>query len=209
MDVVTILHFMAAVFFILAAAFIGFAVFLFFTRNIPDIHADLSGKKRAAAVAEFESDTQSKRRRRGVGARNRANTASREPAGAPPVKKGAIPHAEKDVGGGISHSSERSVAQQGDSKEPETVQWQDDSSKTRILPDDTSETRILEEVPEKTPDIRDEQDSNREATQTTHSDQNKDDGHDSEDMPFRVVRKIVLRESEDIIKVDEQGGVHE
>ena len=63
MTVQTVLFF-AGVLLLVAAVVCGvIALVMFFTKNIRDIHDDLTGKKRAKAIAEMEEETPASRRR--------------------------------------------------------------------------------------------------------------------------------------------------
>ncbi len=127
-----ILFIISTVFFVIAGISIVTAVAVFFLRNVPDVYADLTGKKRAAAVAEIAAQRPGRDRRKGV--------ARVEPTsgGLDSGSLHQVPHVE-------SVSSDPEPAPASAAPEPivsKPVGPSDDSA-TVVLPDDDQSTTIL------------------------------------------------------------------
>lgn len=150
-----ILFIVAVVFFALAAISIITAVVVFFVRNIPDVQADLSGKKRAVGVAEMAAQRPGRDRRKGVarveptsGTLDSGRLSGQLHDSSPldnPLNQ--VPHVESVVS---QAASAPVVSQPSQSFQPQpsyqvspVAEKESDDSETTILPDDDQSTTIL------------------------------------------------------------------
>lgn len=225
-----ILFIVSIVFFVLAVVCIGLAVAIFFVRNIPDVRADLSGKKRADAVAQIAAQRPGRDRRKGV-ARveptsgnldsgrlrepspldNHLNqvphvnsvVTTPEPASAPAVSASPV-----NLGAQAPASAERSEARSSlpaasSSDSAATTVLPDDDSATTILPDDDSSTTILEDDASATTILPSDGSAvvapEAQVAEPSSQPESAASGAAAPE-GFTVVKKIVLRESSQVIQ---------
>lgn len=148
-----ILFIVSVVFFVLAAICIILAVVVFFTRNIPDVQADLSGKKRAAGVAEMAAKRPGRDRRKGVARVEPTSGRLSEPS---PLDNplNQVPHVESVVSTPtpapvvsqpqpVVSEPVRTFQPQPQPQPAAMAEQASDDSVTTILPDDDQSTTIL------------------------------------------------------------------
>lgn len=209
--------------FVLAAIFIVVAVVVFFVRNIPDVRADLSGKKRAEAVAQMD-DSRARERRRGSSRRSGAasgagagtGTSGQVPSGIRVVEparqqsSGAV--AGSGAGASSGGASQRKHVKPTPVKAAPSVNANattilpDDDHATTILPDDTESTTILPDDNAAT-SIPNAGAAGTMASETWTSPAARADAAPSKPendaVPlegFNVVKKIVLTDSAEIVQ---------
>lgn len=162
-----ILFIVAVVFFALAALSAIAATVIFFVFNIPDVRADLTGRKRAEAVANIMSARSGRDRRKGV-ARVEPTSGTLADNASGQLASAAVTPAEQPTGatGPQVASQQQATSQQSATPQQQAAQqvqsssksqWQhaesapakdsedvtSDSSSTTVLHDDDSQTTII------------------------------------------------------------------
>lgn len=161
----------------------GGAVYLFITRNIPDIIADLNGTKRAEALEAMARENMRRSRRRGKNGETTGSLGSNTGSVTPqPVAQQAAEGA----------SDQQVVATEVDDSAPTAV-MRDDSAPTQVLdPDAADATTLLEASEPQQVDANEEP----QLKQVVEEERIPDN--------FEIVRKIVLTDSTEFIR-PEQG----
>lgn len=188
------------------ALLIGMALYLFFSRNIRDLIADLNGTKRTEALAAMAKETSRSRRRSKTG----DTTGS--------LSSGPLLNGEPQVQTPIPSQA----SQQPEVIGPEAVasdQVANDSADTTVMQDDNAETTVMEPgAADATTLLVEESDSDdittvlenveSESNAETQLDEEPTDWvvvtEDTSEKPvpesFHIVRKIVLAQSIEFVK---------
>ena len=167
---------------VIGAVLAGGAVYLFVTRNIPDIIADLNGTKRAEALEAMARENMRRSRRRGKNGETTGSLGSNTGSVAPQ------PAAQQAAAG----ASEQAAASEVDDSAPTAV-MRDDSAPTEVLdPGAADATTLLEASEPQQADAHEEP----QLKQVVEEERIPDN--------FEIVRKIVLTDSTEFIR-PEQG----
>lgn len=183
MTIQDILNYAGIALLVIGVILSGGAAYLFVTRNISDIIADLNGTKRAEALEAMARENMRRSRRRGKNGETTGSLGSNTGSVAPqPVAQQAAEGA----------SDQQAAATEVDDSAPTAV-MRDDSAPTQVLdPDAADATTLLE--------VTDPQQANaNEGSQLKQV-------VEEERIPdnFEIVRKIVLTDSTEFIR-PEQG----
>ena len=157
------------------------AVYLFVTRNIPDIIADLNGTKRAEALEAMARENMRRSRRRGKGGETTGSLSSGSLAPKPVAQQSdAEASDQQDAAVEVSDSAPTAV-------------MRDDSAPTEVLDPDAADATTLLEASEPQQVDANEEPQLRQVVEEERIPDN-----------FEIVRKIVLTDSTEFIR-PEQG----